>query len=328
MKTYILVDLSNLFFRARWAMNASSNDDHSGIACHVVISSIKKAWNDFNGSHVVICNEGKSWRKAVYPAYKANRAAKRAAMTIREQADEQMFWETLEMFKEYIETHTNCTVLQHPNLEADDLIAGFIQSHPNDRHVIISTDSDYYQLMNENVFHYNGVSEVLTTVFGFFDVKGNPIIDPKTKQEKEPPNPEWLLFEKCIRGDTSDNIFSAYPGVRKKGTKSKTGLIECFDDRVTKGWAWNNVMNQTWKDHNGIIHTVREDYERNKMLIDLSAQPDDVKINIFETIVTNTVPKDIPQIGTHFLKFCGRNGLASIARSPQGYLEPLVAKYC
>ena len=30
----------------------------------------------------------------------------------------------------------------------------------------------------------------------------------------------YLLFEKCIRGDTSDNVFSAYPGVRKKGTKN------------------------------------------------------------------------------------------------------------
>ena len=68
-----------------------------------------------------------------------------------------------------------------------------------------------------------------------------PIIDKKTGKEKEAPNPEFMLFEKCMRGDTSDNVFSAYPGVRTKGTRNKVGLIEAFDDRQTKGFNWNNL---------------------------------------------------------------------------------------
>ena len=44
-------------------------------------------------------------------------------------------------------------------------------------------------------------------------------------------DPEWLLFEKCMRGDTSDNVFSAYPGVRKKGTKNKVGLLKHIADQ-------------------------------------------------------------------------------------------------
>ena len=48
--------------------------------------------------------------------------------------------------------------------------------------------------------------------------------------------------------DTSDNVFSAYPGVRKKGTRNKVGLLEAFADKDTKGYNWNNMMLQRWVD--------------------------------------------------------------------------------
>ena len=37
-----------------------------------------------------------------------------------------------------------------------------------------------------------------------------------------------------MRGDTSDNVFSAYPGVRVKGTKNKVGLQDAFEDKESK----------------------------------------------------------------------------------------------
>ena len=71
----------------------------------------------------------------------------------KEQEEDKLFWETFDEFKKFIYEKTNCTVLQHPQLEADDLIAGFIQCHPTDDHVIISSDTDFHQLLAENVFH-------------------------------------------------------------------------------------------------------------------------------------------------------------------------------
>ena len=41
--------------------------------------------------------------------------------------------------------------LQHKNCEADDFIARWIQKSSNDKHVIPSSDSDFYQLLNNNV---------------------------------------------------------------------------------------------------------------------------------------------------------------------------------
>ena len=324
--TYILVDTANTFFRARHVVRGDA-DIKIGMALHITLNSIRKAWQDFNGSHVVFCLEGRSWRKDFYAPYKANRAEARAALTPKEQEEDQLFWETFDAFKNFITEKTNCTVLRHPNLEADDLIAGFIQAHPESEHVIISTDSDFYQLLAPNVKQYNGVTEETHTIEGVFDYKGKPVIDNKTKEPKKTPVPEWLLFEKCMRGDTSDNVFSAYPGVRVKGTKNKVGLQEAFEDRNSKGWAWNNLMLQRWVDHNGVEHRVLEDYERNRVLIDLKAQPDHIRQLINETITENAKPKDVRQVGIRLLKFCQLYDLQRVSDQAQSYAEPLNAKY-
>ena len=325
--TYILVDTANTFFRARHVIRGDA-DIKVGMAFHITLNSIKKAWQDFDGSHVVFCLEGRSWRKDYYEPYKRNRSDARAALTEKEQEEDKVFWEAFDTFKDFITEKTNCTVLQHKQLEADDLIAGWIQQHPEDDHVIISTDSDFAQLIAPNVKQYNGVQEVTTTHEGYFDAKGKPVVDKKTKEVKSAPNPEWLLFEKCMRGDSSDNVFSAYPGVRKKGTKNKVGLMEAFEDKNSKGFNWNNLMLQRWVDHNGQEHRVLDDYERNRQLIDLTAQPNDIREIIKTTIAEQTEnPKNVNQIGIRLMKFCNTWDLQKIADQAQAYAEPLNAKY-
>lgn len=324
--TYIIVDTANTFFRSRHVVRGDA-DIKLGMALHIMFNSIKKAWSDFEGKHVVFCLEGRSWRKDFYEPYKRNRAETRAAMTLREQEEDKLFWETFDQFKSFITEKSNCTVLQHPQLEADDLIAGFIQSHPTENHVIISSDSDFYQLLASNVKQYNGISEELHTIKGIFDKKGKPVIDKKTKEPKKVPDPEWLLFEKCIRGDSSDNVFSAYPGVRTKGSKNKIGLLEAFEDRRSKGYNWNNLMLQRWVDHNNVEHRVMEDYERNKRLIDLAYQPDHIKTIIAETISQNLTPKDVSQVGIRLLKFCQSYDMKKMMDNIQHFAEPFQAKY-
>jgi len=325
--TYILVDTANTFFRARHVIKGDA-DIKLGMAFHITLNSVRKAWQDFNGSHVVFCLEGRSWRKDYYEPYKRNRSDARAALTEKEQEEDKVFWEAFDTFKDFITEKTNCTVLQHKQLEADDLIAGWIQQHPDDDHVIISTDSDFAQLIAPNVKQYNGVQEVTTTHEGYFDKNNKPVVDKKTKEAKPAPDPQWLLFEKCMRGDTSDNVFSAYPGVRKKGTKNKVGLLEAFEDKSSKGFNWNNLMLQRWVDHNGDEHRVLDDYERNRQLIDLTQQPEDIREIINNTITEKTSePKNISQVGIRLMKFCNLWDLQKIADQAQSYAEPLNARY-
>jgi 5'-3' exonuclease len=325
---YLIVDTANTFFRARHAAHrATTLEEKVGFAIHVTLSSIYKAWRDQKANHVVICLEGRSWRKDYYEPYKKNRAVARAALTDSELEEDRAFWQAFDDLKTFFYEKSNCTVLRHENLEADDLVAGWIQSHPLDKHVIVSSDTDYYQLLADNVTQYNGVSDELHTLEGIFDYKGKRVIDKKTKEPKVIPDPKWLLFEKCMRGDVSDNVFSAYPGVRVKGSKNKVGLQEAFADMDKKGFNWNNLMLQRWVDHHEQEHRVLDDYERNCTLIDLSAQPDHVKAWIAETIAANALPKSISQIGVKFMKFCGKHQLVKIGDQATQYTEFLSAEY-
>jgi 5'-3' exonuclease len=324
--TYILVDTANTFFRARHVIRGDL-DTKLGMAFHITLAGIKKAWQDFDGSHVVFCLEGRSWRKDFYEPYKRNRSDARASLTEKEAEEDKMFWEAFDHFKEFITNKTNCTVLHHPELEADDLIAGWVQSHPNDKHVIISTDGDFAQLISPNVKQYNGVSNTVITHEGYYTDKGKVVIDKKTGEPKAAPDPEFMLFEKCMRGDTSDNVFSAYPGVRKKGTKNKVGLIEAFADKDSKGYNWNNLMLQRWVDHEGKEHRVLDDYTRNVTLCDLTAQPTEIRNKINEVINQASTPKEISQVGLRLMKFCATWDLQRVSENAQAFAEPLQARY-
>ena len=317
---YLLIDTANMFFRARHvAFRATDPWEKVGYALHITLSAVNKVYQQFDADHVVFALEGRSWRKDFYEPYKKNRSVARAALTEKEQEEEQLFWETFDAFTKYLQEQTNCSVIREPNAEADDIIARWIDLHPGDEHTIISSDTDFVQLVAENVQQYNGITDELITSRGIFNSKGSPVIDKKTKEPKAIPDPEWLLFEKCVRGDSTDNVFSAYPGVRKKGTKNKTGLLEAFEDRNSRGYAWNNLMLQRWTDHNGEEHRVLDDYNRNRHLIDLRAQPDEVKVAVDDAIKQQISHKDIGQVGVRFMKFCGKYDLNRISEQAAQY---------
>jgi 5'-3' exonuclease len=325
--SYLIVDAANLFFRARHVIRTGDPEERVAMSYHIILASVLREWRDRQGKHVVFCFEGRSWRKDIYAPYKANRAEGRAKHTVKEAEEEKLFWESFDKFYEYISTKTNVTVLRNPVCEADDFIARWIQLHPSDNHTIVSSDTDFEQLVAHNVQLFNGISGVLTTHEGYYDDKRKPIKDKKTGEVKGAPDPEWLLFEKCMRGDTSDNVFSAYPGVREKGTKNKVGLREAFADRDNKGFMWNNLMLQRWTDHEGVEHLVRDDYERNRSIIDLTAQPDNIKAVLDQAIAEAVQKEKNPSVGPHFMKFCGKYGLQKASDNAQQHTQWLAASY-
>jgi len=317
-----------MFFRARHiAFRQGDAWEKVGYALHITLNAVNKVYRQFDADHVIFCLEGRSWRKDYYEPYKKNRAVARAALTEKEQEEEQLFWETFDSFTQYLREQTNTSVIREPAAEADDIIARWISLHPDDAHTIVSSDTDFVQLIAENVQQYNGITDELITHTGIYNSKGAPVIDKKTKLPKAIPDPEWLLFEKCMRGDSSDNVFSAYPGVRKKGTKNKTGLLEAYEDRNSRGYAWNNLMLQRWTDHNGEEHRVLDDYNRNRSLIDLQAQPDSVKQAVDTAIREQISHKDIGQVGTRFMKFCGKYELNRISEQASQYGQWLNQTY-
>jgi 5'-3' exonuclease len=325
---YALIDTANTFFRARHIASRNSDTwEKIGMALHLTLASTNQIVRKFGIDHVVFCLEGRSWRKDHYEPYKKNRVVDALSQTETEREENEMFWDTYEKFTTFLKEKTNVSVLRHERAEADDMIARFIHLHPTDEHFIISSDTDYVQLINENVKQYNGVSNQLITLDGYFDDKGKIVKDKKTKEPKLLGDPQWHLFMKCMRGDSSDNVFSAYPGVREKGTKNKVGLTEAYADRHKQGFNWNNMMLQRWVDHNEVEHRVKDDYERNRVLIDLTAQPQEIK-DLVDSRIRESVRIDTtPQVGIHFMKFCGKYELTKISDQAETYAKWLNSPY-
>jgi 5'-3' exonuclease len=320
MNTYLVIDCQNLFMRVRHGTKAPDVDLQFGMALHIIFTSIKKVWNQFDGTHTVFCLEGRSWRKNVYAPYKANRKVAANSRSQREIDEDNAFFEVMDHFIKFVSEQTNCTVIRHPEGEADDMIARWIALHPLDRHVIISSDSDFQQLISPTVNIYNGIAGLLYTSTGIYDKDGK-IAKNKHGKEMAVPDPEWILFEKCIRGDDGDNVMSAYPGVRTKK------LQEAFADKDKKGFAWNNLMLSKWTDHEGTEHRVKDDYERNRLLIDLMQQPADL-IEKFDLEIQRriiTVPRK--QVGISLMKFCNLHGLVKIEKFASEYSPCLSAVY-
>jgi 5'-3' exonuclease len=324
---YALIDTANTFFRARHIASRNSDAwEKVGMALHLTMASTNQIVRKFGIDHVVFCTEGRSWRKDYYLPYKKNRVVDTMSQTEAEVEENKLFWETYDTFLTYLREKTNCSVLRDPTAEADDLIARFIHLHPDDEHFIISSDTDYLQLITPKVKQYNGVSNELITLEGYFTDKGKQVLD-KEKKPKLLEDPQYLLFKKCMRGDGTDNVFSAFPGVREKGSQKKAGLVEAYADRTKQGFDWNNMMLQRWVDHEGVEHRVRDDYERNRVLIDLTAQPDDVKLSVDKNIREGLRTTTTPQVGIHLMRFCGKYELNKISDNADTYAKWLNSPY-
>lgn len=339
MHTFIVVDTNSLINRARHSVQTDDVTMQTGMALNIIFMSIKKMWNNFNADHIVFCMDSYSWRRDIYPEYKLRRRISQESLTLQEKADNDYFWSVMKRFEDFLHKRTNCTVLKANKIEADDFVARFVDLHPNDHHIIVSSDNDFIQLVNDNVTLYNGVADIFIKNDGVYDAKGNkaffkiknngklsiPKSTPKNAEipTLEPGWQKYLLFCLIMRGDADDGVFTAV----KPGTR-QTKLEEAWQDRYSTGYSWNNVMLEEWEDHNGEKKRVLDRYNLNRMLIDLRAQPQEI-IDIMDNTIVNEITnqEDKRQIGTWFIKFCEENDLKRLSTQAKQFANILSHKY-
>lgn len=323
-----------MLFRARHSSPSKDATVQTGLAMHVMLHSIKKMWTQTNADHVVFCMDGRSWRKDYYTPYKKNRVSAKNLRSAREIEDDEYFFSTMNEFVQFLDERTNCTVLHEKDSEADDLVARFIALHPDDEHVMVTSDMDYVQLITNNVSLYDAMNGFLITPNSIVNEKGAKIEfslknDGKIKYGKPQkdfiPESDWIekaRFLKIVRGDTSDNISSVLPKVRQ------TRLDKIFEDRFNKGYEWNNFILESWVDGFGESYKVKELYDRNTMLVDLTEQPQEIKDNIDLYIATKLMdPKERKNIGFHFMKFASRHELKQVLETNNHFIPFLSAPY-
>jgi hypothetical protein len=76
-----------------------------------------------------------------------------------------------------------------------------------------------------------------------------------------------------------------------------------------------------------VEHRVRDCYERNKKLIDLTAQPQEIKDAVDARIRESVRITTVPQVGIHFLRFCAKYELTKISEQADTYSKWLNAPY-
>lgn len=341
MRTFLLIDIYNLFFRAMHTINAKDDLDlQQGLLLHSMFYMIKKACDKFNPSHMVICSDGNgTWRKEFYSGYKMNRIERLQERTPAEVLRQEKLTDVFENeFLPFIKEKTNVSFLATHKAEADDLIARFISLHKNDNVIILSTDNDFVQLLNDNVLIYNSMEDrIITNKCMISAVNHTPIKftlkDGKVSVSRTDcffkkgeanlvPMSDWIeyaLFTKCIRGDTSDNIFSAYPRIRETSTKKTVGMLDAFNDRKLKGYNWQSFMNSTWDNPLGEKKVVKECYEFNKKIIDLNEIPEELKERFDEAILTSIKKEPISGVGFNMAKFLKKWKLEKLSEIVQNF---------
>lgn len=189
----IFVDGSNLIHRSHWV---SKNAKVSSV--YLFIASIKKYAVQFNTDDIYIAWDDRRDRET--PNFRRLLIGKKYKGTRDKQKN-------YEAFKHADDAARVATCLgiknMYPNvLEADDIIAWLCkQKFPDDDNIVISTDQDMLQLVNNNTRVYSPTKDIIIDVDNFEKHTGAPL-------------DRYVQF-KAIMGDKSDNI-DGIPGAGPK----------------------------------------------------------------------------------------------------------------
>jgi len=149
----LIVDSLNLAFRYKHTKRRDFADDY--------YKTVKSLAKSYGANQVILaCDWGKStYRKALYPDYKADREAKVAQQSEEEKQD---FYEFIQDFEKTLEyCKDSFTILKYKGVEADDIAAYLthyvFKDTPNDIW-LVSSDKDWDLLLMPNVHRFSYVT--------------------------------------------------------------------------------------------------------------------------------------------------------------------------
>ena len=173
------------------------------------IRTIESLAKSYKAGTIIVCADGgSSYRKEIFPEYKANRKERFADQTEQEAKEFEMFMaefqDTLTLIKE------KYPVFHFRGVEADDIAAYITQSIDYDECWLISSDKDWDLLISDKVSRFSTVTRKETTVHNWDEHYDFEIED-------------YIPF-KCLTGDKGDNV----PGVPGVGPKRAVQLMEQY----------------------------------------------------------------------------------------------------
>lgn len=254
-----IVDLSQTMISTFMATigNHTNIPVEENLLRHMVLNAIRSYNVKFRreyGQMIIACDDRRSWRKEMFPYYKANRQKDREESEI----DWNSVFEILNKVRDELKEYFPYKVIHIDRAEADDIIGTLVHEHGNtlEKIMIVSGDKDFRQLQTYvNVKQY----------------------DPTRKKYLEERNPDRYLREHILRGDRGDGVpnFLSQDDCFVVGVRQK-------QLRETKIDLWVNQEPEEFCDE-----TMLRRYNRNKQMVDLSLVPDDIKQAIMEEFNKN-----------------------------------------
>ena len=239
----ILVDFNQVCISNIMQDIKSNSDIEEDLVRHMILSSLlmyKQKFSQQYGELTICCDSPKSWRKEVFPFYKANRKNYRESSDF----DWKKIFLILNKIRNELRESFPYRVIEVEGAEADDIIANFAVNAKQPL-LILSSDKDFIQLQtNPNVKQFS-------------------IIQKKYLNGVDPTN---YLKQHIIKGDRGDGI----PNIlsdddtfvsQKRQSKIVTARLN----------SWINMEpNEFCNDR------MYRNYCRNEQLVDLNKTPSDI----------------------------------------------------
>lgn len=217
---------------------------------HLVLNSIRSVVHKFKrdyGEVIICCDSRKYWRKEIFPHYKAGRKKAREQSDL----DWSVIFEVLDEIRSDLKTVFPYKVIEVERAEADDVIGTLVpRLSVHENVLIVSSDGDFKQLHQyPNVKQYNQMLGVY--------VKCD--------------NPQAELKEKILTGDRGDGI----PNILSNDDVFVLGLRQ----KILSSKKKETILSEDFNNPN-IEHY--RNIQRNKLLIELTNTPQDIKDAIVE----------------------------------------------
>tara|TARA_R110000824_G_scaffold244887_3_gene433891 strand:+ start:1719 stop:2672 length:954 start_codon:yes stop_codon:yes gene_type:complete len=246
----MIIDGTNMFYRA-YVVNPSLSSDGRPVGGLVgFLKTLQKLVREMRPTKVFICWDGaggSARRRSVVSSYKEGRKAIRlnrsdgVHMSLEEENKSKL--EQMLRLLEYVD---NLPMVQliHDGVEADDMISIICNELRGIQKVIISSDKDFYQLLDDETILYRPIQAKYYTK--------------KVLIDEYDIHPNNFALARAVSGDKSDNL----EGVRGAGLKTIAKrfpfLSESRDYSITDLVDCCEEIEKPLKIHTGIV----ENYDK------------------------------------------------------------------
>jgi len=301
----LLIDGLNLFFRNFAMINyVNQNGVHiGGLGGFLRSLGALIKLNQPTSVYVVFDGMGSSLnRKNLLPEYKSNRNIARITNwdifdSLEEENDAKV--DQISRLIHYLRC-LPVNIISLDKAEADDVIAYLAIHYHNlgkSKVVIVSSDKDFIQLVNENITVYRPTEKDFYT--------------PNTVKEKFGILSSNFIIYKTLLGDKSDQV----QGIKGLGEK---GLLKKFPELIDRTLSLDDILNisaEKYKEH--IVYS-RIVFEENNLRINYKLMDlqnplvDESQIRMLKEVIDKQVPSlDIPS----FTHLCNEDGLGNILKN-------------